>query len=131
MKFPALLAVLPLTLSACSAPQHTSGSRQAGEQWLFTKTQAPAINLTGKWRSPEFGYAAFVQGDARINGQLDKYTAYGRASGSKAYLLLSDGAQNYYTAILSMPNKNEMTGFYSTSVPFDPANQKAVHFRLQ
>ncbi|MEO6054024.1 MAG: hypothetical protein ABIP97_08440 [Chthoniobacterales bacterium] len=130
MKLPVLLSALALFvgLSACTTTKDPAMDRRVGEQWLAPHNQAPGINLSGRWHSDELGNAAFVQGHARINGQLAQYTVYGRASGTKAYLLLSDGTRNY-SAILSMANKNEMTGFYSTSVPFNPANQKVLHFR--
>ncbi|MEO6845948.1 MAG: hypothetical protein ABI443_01430 [Chthoniobacterales bacterium] len=133
MKAPLLLCatVLLACLTACNSPQRYTRNRQAGEQWLSGKTGTARINLTGAWHSDDWGNAIFVQGQNRVNGQISSYTAYGRVSGSKAYILISQHGWIYYTAELSMPNKNELTGSYSKSVGFQSLRQKVIHFRRQ
>lgn len=117
-----------LAFSACNSPGRYDRNQKAGEQWLAQHTETATINLTGGWNVPDWGKADIVQGGNRINGQLDKYTIYGRASGNKAYLLISEGGWTYYTAIVSMEGKGVLMGYYSKSVPFDSSKQQLIRF---
>ena len=133
MRIPAIASlVLTLFLVSCVSQRYAANknSQAAAQQWLAAQNQDPAVNITGRWHSTNWKFAAFVQGDRRINGQVGTYTAYGKASGSRVYLVLSEGGLVKDSLILTMPSSSTLTGYYSPSVPFDRSNQTPVTFTL-
>jgi hypothetical protein len=52
----------------------------------------------------------------------------GRRSRSRVFLAQSSGGYVYYTVVLTKSG-DMLSGFYSASVPFDPADQAAVTLR--
>lgn len=120
------LLILALGFVGCSSPQRYTRNRMAGDEWLAKQKQPAKINIAGGWKSEDWGAAVFAQGSRRITGQIDQYVVTGVISGSKAYLTISEGGWIYYTAELSLTNKNTLEGVYSKSVPFNPDRAKSM-----
>ena len=59
---------------------------------------------------------------------MGNYSARGFVQGSRVFLALSSGGFVSYTVILKKSG-DMLSGFYSSSVPFDPADQAAVTLR--
>jgi len=126
MKILSLLvgAALAIALfSGCSAIREVNAGRynentKAGESWLSDQFDPAGVNVAGGWKSSDWGNAVLTQDGRTIGGRLGDYDVKGVASGSRAYLLLSEGGWNYYSAVLERPLPNVLTGNFSRSIPF-------------
>ena len=59
---------------------------------------------------------------------MGNYSARGVVRGSRLFLVLSSGGYVYYTAVVTKSG-DMLSGFYSSSVPFSPADQAVVILR--
>ena len=105
-----------------------------GEEWLSSKKDKPAFNVSGSWVSPEWGIAIFKQEGKDISGMLGDYPVKGVASGNTLYLLMYYEEKVYYMAelIASAPDMNTFKGEYSSGyhideVKDDPAFKERIH----
>ncbi len=102
-----LMISLGLFLMSCGVPM------TKGQNWLDTKTDNPAINISGTWTSPEWGTARFKQEGREVSGALGDYPAKGVVSGNTVYLLMYSGSKADYSAELKASDSNTLTGSYS------------------
>jgi hypothetical protein len=59
---------------------------------------------------------------------MGNYSVHGAVRGSRVFLALSSGGYVSYAAVLTKSG-DQLSGFCSGSVPFDPADQAAVTLR--
>ena len=126
-----LLVVLAVAVSfsGCQAIRNFSQERytrnnEIGRAWLSDQILPPDINLSGSWRSRDWGDTFFSQTDRLVRGNLGNYPVEGMVSGSKAYLLASTGGWFRYSVILEMPGPNVLIGYYSRSIPYRSSNRR-------
>ena len=118
----AILAVVA-TFSSC-APVHEFNTKrydrhnEAGEAWLSDQMDAPEMDVSGEYKSREWGRTLFVQTGRDVRGHLGDYPVKGVVSGRKAHLLVSESGWYYYSVILEMPKPGLLTGTYSRSIPY-------------
>jgi hypothetical protein len=96
-----------LLLEACGV------SMTKGENWLASKTEKPAIDVSGAWYSPEWGASNFKQQGKDVTGMLGDYPVKGVVSGDDLYLLMYSGDKIHYFAELKASDKNAFKGLYS------------------
>jgi uncharacterized protein YceK len=128
-----LLVVLAVALSfsGCQAirnfsQQRHSRNNEIGYAWLSDQILSPDINISGPWRSRDWGIAFFSQADRTVRGNLGNYPVVGVVSGSKAYLLASSGGWFQYSVILEMPGPNVLVGYSSRSIPYRSSNRRDI-----
>jgi hypothetical protein len=111
-----LIMSAALFLAACGV------SMSKGENWLASKTEKPAIDVSGAWYSPEWGASSFKQEGKNVTGMLGDYPVRGVASGDDLYLLMYSGDKIHYFAELKASDKNTFKGLYSEKyATFDEA----------
>ena len=66
-----------------------SRNNEFARAWLSDQILPAEINISGSWRSRDWGDSFFSQTDRMIKGSLGNYPVEGVVSGSKAYLLAS------------------------------------------
>lgn len=118
-----ICALLALTLSGCRVLTDLRSERydnhnSRGDAWLSDHSLPAEINVSGNWRSRDWGNTLLQQTGSRVQGYLGDYSVKGVVSGSKAYLILANGGWYYYSVILEMPAQNVLIGSYSKSVPY-------------
>ncbi len=129
-----LLVVLAVavSLSGCQSVRNFSQERYArnnesGRAWLSDQILPAEINISGSWRSRDWGDSFFSQTDRAIQGNLGNYPVEGVVSGAKAYLLASSGGGWFhYSVVLEMPAPNVLLGYYSRSIPYRSSNRQDI-----
>lgn len=129
-----LLVVLAVVASftGCQSVRNFSQERYSrnnefGRAWISDQILPAEINLSGTWKSRDWGDAFFSQTDRTIKGHLGNYPVEGVVSGSKAYLLVGSGGGWYhYSVVLEMPAPNLLLGYYSRSIPYRSSNRRDV-----
>lgn len=124
-----LLALMGLFLIGCNTTEKYAANNAAGQRWLDEHRGGAGISVSGTWHSDEWGGGKLVQEGRTVNGTLGNYSVRGVISGQRAYLLLQSGGWIYYTAVLAKPSANELSGFYSYTVPFSLADQQELELR--
>ncbi len=129
-----LLVVLAVaaSFSGCQSIRNFSQERYArnnefARAWLSDQILPADINISGSWKSRDWGDTFFLQTDRTIKGNLGNYPVEGVVSGSKAYLLASSGGGWFhYSVVLEMPAPNVLIGYYSRSIPYRSSNRRDV-----
>jgi hypothetical protein len=129
-----LLVVLAVaaSLTGCQSIQNFSQERYSrnnefGRAWLSDQIFPAEINVSGSWKSRDWGDSFFSQTDRAIRGNLGNYPVEGVVSGSKVYLLASSGGGWFhYSVILEQPAPNVLLGYYSRSIPYRSSNRRDV-----
>jgi hypothetical protein len=119
------------SLAGCQSIQSFSNERYSrnnefARAWLSDQILPAEINVSGSWRSQDWGDALFSQADQKITGHFGKYTIEGMASGSKAYLVVSSEGWHYYSMGLEMPAPPLLIGYYSPSIPYRSSNRRDI-----
>jgi hypothetical protein len=125
-----LCAVL-VGLPACTAIDDFNTKRydrhnELGDAWLSDQMEPPQIDISGSYKSEDWGRSYFSQTGADVRGHLGDYPVKGVVSGNKAYLLVSEGGWYYYSAILEMPRPGLLTGYYSRSIPYKKSQRRSL-----
>jgi hypothetical protein len=117
-------------LGGCNLKEKYARNNPAADQWLQANIGSSGLNVTGAWEAEESGWGAirFEQSGSRVSGAMGRYSARGVVRGPRLFLALSSGGYVYYTAILANGG-DILSGFYSSSVPFSPADQAVVALR--
>ncbi|MCG6535295.1 MAG: hypothetical protein L7F78_11520 [Syntrophales bacterium LBB04] len=102
-----------LIVSSAVFLQACGVSRTKGENWLASKTDKPAMEVSGAWSSPEWGVANLKQEGKNITGMLGDYPVKGVVSGDDLYLLMYSGDKVHYFSELKATDKNTFKGLYS------------------
>ncbi|MEX1119050.1 MAG: hypothetical protein WEB60_09670 [Terrimicrobiaceae bacterium] len=89
-----------------------------GDAWLSDQMEPPMIDISGSYKSDDWGRSYFSQNGSNVRGHLGDYPVKGVVSGNKAYLLVTEGGWYYYSAIVEMPRPGLLTGYYSRSIPY-------------
>jgi hypothetical protein len=125
-----IAAVLFGALTGCNLKQKYARNNLAADQWLQANVGQAGVNVQGAWEAWESGWGdiRFEQLGSSVNGAMGNYSVRGAVRGSRVFLALSSGGYVYYTVVLTKSG-DQLSGFYSGSVPFDPADQAAVTLR--
>jgi hypothetical protein len=117
-------------LAGCNLKEKYARNNFAADQWLQANVGSAGVNVQGAWEARESGWGdiRFEQLGSSVNGAMGNYSARGVVRGSRVFLALSSGGYVYYTVVLTKSG-DMLSGFYSASVPFDPADQAAVTLR--
>jgi hypothetical protein len=112
-----------LCLSGCdtlkSLKQERYGNHNdKGDSWLSDQTAPAEVNISGNWRSRDWGNAFITQSGNHLQGYIGDYAIKGVVSGRKAYIILKSGGWNYYSVILEPAGPDMLLGSYSKSMPF-------------
>ena len=124
------LALIGVALAGCNRRRRYARNNLAADQWLQANSGPSGLNVAGAWEAEESGWGAvrFEQSGSRVSGAMGNYSARGVVRGPRLFLALNSGGYVYYTAVL--PKRGEtFNGFYSSSVPFSPADQAVVTMR--
>lgn len=129
-----LLVVLAVVASypGCQSVRDFSQERYSrnnefGRAWISDQILPAEINVSGTWKSRDWGDTFFSQTDRTIKGHLGNYPVEGVVSGAKAYLLVGSGGGWYhYSVVLEMPAPNLLLGYYSRSIPYRSSNRRDV-----
>jgi hypothetical protein len=114
--------VLMTSFSSCTwLKEKYAKNERASVAYLSQKrTAPPKMNIEGVWYSPQWGVVVLNQEPGgKLEGIFqDYYTVNGVVSGKEAFITLIDDDWVEYTVELRRKNHEELTGFYSPSVPF-------------
>ena len=124
------LVLIGAVLAGCNLKEKYARNNLAADQWLQANIGSSGLNVTGAWEAEESGWGdvRFEQSGSQVNGAMGNYSARGVVRGPRLFLALSSGGYVYYTAVLTMRGET-LSGFYSSSVPFDLADQAVVTLR--
>ncbi len=86
-----------------------------GKAWLDGCADAATMNVTGLWRSPDWGRLSLNQseGSRKVVGSGDGWEISGVVSGTTACLLFSHNGKIAYTAKLTAEGATALTGVYA------------------
>jgi hypothetical protein len=89
-----------------------------GRAWLEANHEAAAFNVTGIWRSADWGRVPLNQreGGRRIIGSGDGWDLSGIVSGNMVYLLFSHKGKVAYSAKLAVEGPAVLTGVYASGL---------------
>jgi hypothetical protein len=128
-----LLVVLAVaaSLTGCQTLRHLSEERSSrniefGHAWISDQVLPAGINVTGSWKSRDWGDALLSQADRAVKGHIGDYQVDGVVSGAKAYLLASRGGWYHYSVVLEMPSPNFLIGYYSRSIPYKSSKRRDI-----
>jgi hypothetical protein len=124
------LVMIAVGLAGCNLKEKYARNNLAADRWLQANTGAPNISIAGAWEAAESGWGdiRFEQAGSSVNGAMGNYSARGVVRGSQVFLALTSRGYVYYTVSLRK-NGDMLTGFYSSSVPFNSADQSTVTLR--
>ena len=91
---------------------------EPGNAWLSDQMLPAEINISGSYRSRDWGPSFFSQNGREIRGHLGDYPVKGVVSGNKAYMVLMYDGWYYYSVVLEMPNPGLLVGYFSRGVPY-------------
>ncbi len=103
-----------------------SRNNEFGHAWISDQIFPAEINISGSWKSRDWGDTFFSQTDRTIKGHLGNYPVDGVISGSKAYLLASSGGWYHYSIVLEMPAPHLLIGYYSRSIPYRSSTRRDI-----
>ena len=122
----ALIAVVlaaPLSSCALLKEKYTRNEAATAAYLRDSKRERARLNVEGVWYSPQWGIVVLNQAAGKVTGIFqDYYRADGVVSGRKAHIALIDDDWTEYTVELKRKNWEELTGWYSSSVPFTEAD---------
>jgi hypothetical protein len=124
------MALLFAGLAGCNLKEKYARNNAAADQWLQANIGAASVSVDGAWEAWESGWGEirFQQAGSSVTGAMGSYSARGVVRGSRVFLALSSGGYVYYTVVLKKSG-DMLSGFYSSSVLFSPADQAAVTLR--
>jgi hypothetical protein len=129
MKTPGCLvlsALIALALPSCKTAEKYAHNNAATTQWLSASAGKALIDVTGYWRSDDWGTSYFTQKGNRVTGHLGKYPVTGVIRGHTLYLAATEEGWTYYTIAVSRVQRGALEGYYSDSVPFSTKNQSPI-----
>jgi len=122
-----LIAVL--ALAGCNLKEKYAKNNAAADGWVAQRTAPAKINVSGKWKSDNWGKADFTQKGREVTGTIGDYKVKGVVSGYKAYLVAEQDRWVYYTIILKRHTSTALEGSYSESVPYVETDEKDIYLR--
>ncbi len=123
MKFLPVLVLLvsAFAFSGCNEEKYAK-NQSSKTAWLSSVSGKATTDVSGMWQSSDWGTGQLSQSGNKITGNLGSYTVEGKLNGRSVYLALNSGGWTYYTARLRK-NGDNLSGSYSSSVPFSSADQ--------
>lgn len=121
-----LSVLVALALPACKTAEKYAKNNAATAQWLNANAGASTIDVSGYWRSDDWGLTYFSQKGNRVTGHLGKYPVGGVVRGHTLYLAVTEDGWTYYTVAAGLVQKGVLEGFYSDSVPFSTKDQSPI-----
>lgn len=123
-----LVGTACLGLVGCEVFRDLSSERYSrnnskGQAWLSDQQLPAETDVSGNWQSTDWGRTFLAQNGRTVRGYVGDYQAEGVVSGGKAYLVLSQGSWQYYSAILERPSPGLLIGYYSRSIPYRSSNR--------
>jgi hypothetical protein len=122
----ALSVLVALALPACKTAEKYAKNNAATAQWLNANAGSSSIDVSGYWRSDDWGLSYFTQKGNRVTGRLGKYPVGGVVRGRSLYLAVTEDNWTYYTVVAAQVQKGVLEGFYSDSVPFSKEDQSPI-----
>ena len=103
---------------------------QEGRAWLDANKEAAAVNVTGLWKSNEWGRISLNQreGGRRIIGSGDGWDISGVVSGNDVYLVFFHKEKIAFSAKLTAESPGLLTGAYASGLL--SSNSKTKPMRL-
>jgi hypothetical protein len=129
--FRLVVLALALSLTGCESLQKLSEERYSqnvamGHAWISDQILPAAIDISGTWKSRDWGDTVLTQTGRTVKGYVGDYPVDGVVSGQKAYLLASDGGWYRYSIVLEMLSPNVLIGYYSRSIPYQSSNRRDI-----
>jgi hypothetical protein len=122
--------VLMTSFSSCTwlKEKYAKNERASAAYLSENKTAPSTMNIEGVWYSPQWGVVVLNQErGGKLSGIFqDYYAVNGVISGREAFITLTDDDWVEYTVQLKRKNWEELTGFYSPSVPFSDSDAHEV-----
>ena len=90
-----------------------------GQEWLDEHKDAPQVNITGSWQSPDWGTLTLTQaeGSREVGGTDRRFELIGIVSGREVYLLFTKGGGTVaFCATLVSASDSVLNGTYSYPV---------------
>jgi hypothetical protein len=91
-----------------------------GQEWLDEHKDAPQVNITGSWQSPDWGGALTLtqaEGSREVGGKDRRFELVGIVSGREVYLLFTKGSGTVaFCATLVSASDTVLNGTYSYPV---------------
>ncbi len=105
-------------------------SLDKGKAWLDANKEPAAVNVTGLWKSNDWGKVSLNQseGGRRIIGSGDGWDISGVVSGNDVYLLFFHKEKIAYSAKLTAESPAQLTGVYASGLL--SSNSKTKPMRL-
>lgn len=86
--------------------------------WLKKYRRAPQVDITGQWRSQDWGEGAIEQKGDHFIGMLGRYRVRGSVHGDTIRILFMIENDIWWTGILKPENNNSLMGSYSSKGAF-------------
>jgi hypothetical protein len=130
-----IVVVTSVALTGCEIFRDISSERYSrnnskGSGWLSDQMLPPEADVSGTWQSADWGKSFLSQNGRTVRGYIGDYQVEGVVSGTKAYLVLSQGSWQYYSVILERPAPNLLIGYYSRSIPYQSNNRSDMRLDL-
>ena len=107
-----------------------SRNNSKGSAWLSDQQFPAEVDVSGTWQSQDWGKCFFAQSGRNVRGYMGDYQAEGVVSGTKAYIVLSQGSWQYYSVIVERPAPALLIGYYSRSIPYQSNNRSDLRMDL-
>ncbi len=91
-----LSVLVALALPACKTAEKYAKNNAATAQWLNAKRCASTIDVSGYWRSDDWGLTYFSQKGNRVTGHLGKYPVGGVVRVTRSNLAVTEDGWTYY-----------------------------------
>jgi hypothetical protein len=122
----ALSVLVALALPACKTAEKYAKNNASTAQWLNANAGVASIDVSGYWKSDDWGLSYFSQKGNRVTGHLGKYPVGGVVRGHTLYLAVTEDNWTYYTVVAAQVQRGVLEGFYSDSVPFSAGDQSPI-----
>ena len=81
--------------------------------WIAQEQDQPSIDISGKWKSTEWGTGAIVQKGRRFTGTLGEYEVRGTVHGRTVRILFIDDGEIWWSGYLKPTERSALKGEYS------------------
>ena len=130
-----VVIALSVALTGCEVFRDITSERYSrnnskGAAWLSDQQFPAEADVCGTWQSRDWGKCFLAQTGRNVRGYIGDYQAEGVVSGTKAYLVLSQGSWQYYSVVLERPAPALLIGYYSRSIPYQSNNRNDLRMDL-
>ena len=128
MRILRIMLVLSFLASAVSAPLVGQREDKEGKQWLSACSEPASINVTGLWKSEDWGRISLSQreGSRNVLGAGDGWEISGVVSGKSVCLLFTHKGSVAYSARLNDDGPKQLSGVYARGLISSSSKTKAM-----